>query len=226
MTGRILHSARMNEITGRPPLDTWVGPDEWTGRMHPDDLAQLGPLYAAVLSSREERFDRVFRTLHADGSWRWVRSRGKVVARDADGRALRLAGTITDVHAQKAIEEALRSSEAQHRSLIENLQAGVVVHEADTSIRLSNAKASEVLGLTPDQLRGKDAIDPAWRFVREDGTAMPLAEFPVNRVIAERAPIVDQVVGIDRPATRDRAWVLVERLPDPSGRRAASTTSS
>ena len=212
-TGESFHSARMNEITGRPAADTRVANDEWTRRMHPDDLARLGSIRDAALSSREERFDRVFRTLHADGTWRWVRSRGKVVERDASGRALRLSGTITDVHDQKAIEEALRSSEARHRSLIENLQAGVVVHEADTSIRLSNAKASEVLGLTPDQLRGKEAIDPAWRFLREDGSAMPIAEFPVNRVIATRAPIVDQVVGFDRPATRDRAWALVSSYP-------------
>jgi PAS domain S-box-containing protein len=213
VSGKILHSARMNELTGRPAVDTWVGPDDWTGRMHPDDLAQLGPIYGAVLSSREERFDRVFRTWHADGSWRWVRSRGKVVARDGTGRALRVAGTLTDVHAQKSAEEGLRLGEARLRSLIENLQAGVVVHGVDTNILLSNAKAGEVLGLTPEQMYGKAAIDPAWRFVRGDGATMPLEEYPVSRVLATQAPIVDQMLGIDRPATQDRAWVLVSGYP-------------
>ncbi len=212
-SGRILHSARMNEITGRPAVDTWVGPDEWTSRMHPDDLAQLGPIFGALLSSREERFDRMFRTRHTDGSWRWVRSRAKVVARDANGRALRVSGTLTDVHAQKSAEEGLRSSEARLRSLLENLQAGVVVHAPDTSIVHANAKAGEVLGLTPDQMYGKAVIDPAWRFLHEDGTSLSLEEYPVNRVLATGAPIVDQVVGVERPATGDRAWALVSGYP-------------
>jgi PAS domain S-box-containing protein len=109
--------------------------------------------------------------------------------------------------------------EARLRSLIENLQAGVVVHGADTSILLSNAKAGEVLGLTPDQMYGKAAIDPAWRFVRGDGVPMPLDEYPVSRVLATQAPIVDQMVGIDRPATGDRAWALVSGYPVFQGER-------
>jgi PAS domain S-box-containing protein len=206
VTGAVLHSARMNEITGRPAVDTVVGTDDWRGRMHPDDLREIGPAYEAALSSREGHFDRVFRTRHADGTWRWVRSRGGVSARDPSGKPLRIAGTISDVQAQKEAEEAFRD-------LIENLQAGVVVHEADTSIRFSNAKAGELLGLTQDQMRGKAAIDPSWHFARLDGTHMPLEEYPVNRVIALGSPVVDQVVGVDRPATRDRAWVLVSAYP-------------
>jgi len=212
-TGEVLHSARMNEITGRPAVETRVASDEWIGRLHPDDLREVGPVYEAVLATRQERFDLTFRTRHADGSWRWVRSRGMVTVRDGSGKPRRIAGTVADVHAQRLAEEALRSSEERHRNLIENLQAGVVVHEADTSIRLNNAKASELLGLTSDQMRGKEAIDPAWRFVRDDGTTMPVEEYPVNRVLAARRPVVDQVVGIERPRTGDRAWVIASGYP-------------
>ncbi len=213
VTGTVLHSARLNEITGRPAVETSVAAGEWIGRIHPADLLEVGPVYEAVLAARQERFDLTFRTRHADGSWRWVRSRGMVTVRDGSGKPLRIAGTVADVHAQRLAEEALRSSEERHRNLIENLQAGVVVHEADTSIRLNNAKASELLGLTSDQMRGKEAIDPAWRFVRDDGTTMPVEEYPVNRVLAARRPVVDQVVGIERPRTGDRAWVIASGYP-------------
>ncbi|MBS1109407.1 MAG: domain S-box [Anaeromyxobacteraceae bacterium] len=213
VTGEVLHSARMNEITGRPAVETTVASGEWIGRTHPDDLREVGPVYEAVLGARKERFDLTFRTRHADGSWRWVRSRGKVTARDGSGKPLRIAGTVTDVHAQRLAEEALRASEERHRSLIENLQAGVVVHGADTSVRLNNAQAADLLGLTSDQMRGKAAIDSDWRFVREDGTAMPVEEYPVNRVLATGRPVVDQVVGIERPRTGDRAWVIASGYP-------------
>jgi PAS domain S-box-containing protein len=213
VTGAVLHSARMNEITGRPAVDTLAGTDDWRSRMHPDDLRVLRPVYEAAMTSGGQHFDRVFRTRHADGSWRWVRSRGGVSARDLSGRPLRIAGTISDIQAQKEAEEALRASGDRHRNLVENLGAGVVVHEADTTIRLSNARAAEMLGLTQDQLRGKAAVDPAWRFVRDDGTVMPLDEYPVNRVLATKGPVVDQVAGVDRPATHDRVWVLINAYP-------------
>ncbi len=125
-TGRVLHSARMNELTGRPAADTWAASDDWLGRTHPDDLAQVGPVYEEVLAGRQERFDLTFRTRHADGTWRWLRSRGKVTARDGSGKPLRVAGTVTDVHAQRQAEEALQRSEYLRRTVMENFPNGLV----------------------------------------------------------------------------------------------------
>jgi PAS domain S-box-containing protein len=127
-------------------------------------------------------------------------------------------GFARDITDRKLAEAALRDSEAQHRALIRHLHAGVVVHAADTSILLANEQASVLLGLTIDQMMGKTAIDPAWCFLREDETPMPLDDYPVNRVLATRIPLRNQVVGITRPG-QDRAWVLVNAYPelDPSG---------
>jgi PAS domain S-box-containing protein len=132
---------------------------------------------------------------------------------DPDGRILLGIVTSTDVTERRRAEEALRESDRKYRSLIDNLHAGVVVHAPDTTILLGNATASELLGLTPDQMRGMVAIDPAWRFVRDDETTMPLDEYPVSRVVATGAPVVNQILGIDRPTTGDRAWVLVNAYP-------------
>ncbi len=116
----------MNEITGRPAVETRVASDEWIRRMHPDDLGEVGPVYEAVLAGRQERFDLTFRTRHADGSWRWSRSRGKVTARDGSGTPLRIAGTISDVHARREAQEALQRSEHLRRTVMENFPNGLV----------------------------------------------------------------------------------------------------
>lgn len=126
VTGEVLHSARMNEITGRPGVETRVASDEWIRRVHPEDLREVGPVYEEVLARRKERFDLIFRTLHADGSWRWVRSRGRVTARDGSGRPLRIAGSVTDVHDRKDAEEALQRSEFLRRTVTENFPNGLV----------------------------------------------------------------------------------------------------
>jgi PAS domain S-box-containing protein len=105
------------------------------------------------------------------------------------------------------------------RRLIEFLHAGVVVHAADTRILLANPQASRLLGLSMEQMLGKTAIDPAWRFLREDGSAMPPSEYPVRRVVDTVEPVENLLVGIHRPPWDD-AWVLVNAFPDlhPDGR--------
>ena len=98
--------------------------------------------------------------------------------------------------------------------LLHHLCAGVVIHAPDTRILFANAYASHLLGLTSDQLTGKNALDLAWTFLREDGSPMPPEEYPVRRILASRQPLQDLVVGIDHPATRDRIWTLVNAFPE------------
>ena len=101
-----------------------------------------------------------------------------------------------------------------YRRLMLNLDAGIVVHAPDTSIVMNNSRASEILGLSEDQMSGKTAIDPAWRFINEDKTPMPLSLYPVNRVLADKKPIKNQILGIERPGEIAPVWVLVNGFPE------------
>jgi len=53
-----------------------------------------------------------------------------------------------------------------------------------TSILMNNVRASEILGLSTDQKRGKTATDPAGNFINENNTPLDLSRYPVNRVLA------------------------------------------
>ena len=96
-------------------------------------------------------------------------------------------------------KEELWESEDESRALLMNLSTGVVVHALDTTILFSNPMASSLLGLTEDQIRGKAAIDPSWNFLREDGTPLPLAEYPVNRVLSSRQSFMGRVSLCRKP---------------------------
>lgn len=146
----------------------------------------------------------------------------RVTAKDGSEHTMEISGvpvgdnfvvTLIDVSERDRAQAAVRESEEKYRTLVDSLHAGVVVHAPDTSITLSNATASELLGLSSEQLRGRVAIDPAWRFVRDDDTPMPLPEYPVNQVISTQRPVTNLTLGIDRPATRDRVWLLVNAYP-------------
>ncbi len=121
--------------------------------------------------------------------------------------------TLEDLTELHAALEARRESERRFHDLIEVIPAGVVMHGPGSEIRIANAEASRLLGLSIDQLMGRDAIDPRWQFQREDGSPMPLSEFPVNQVLATGHALENFVVGIRRPGEDDPVWVIVNAIP-------------
>jgi len=121
---------------------------------------------------------------------------------------------IRDISDRKRAEEALLAKEEAHWSLIENLPIGVVVHTPDTRIVLCNPEAALLMGMSPEQMMGKDARDTIWRFVRKDGTRMPLDEFPVSQVITRGRVLKNLVMGIVIEGEEGYKWVLVNAYPE------------
>ena len=93
------------------------------------------------------------------------------------------------------METQIPAISAQDRSLLDKIQAAVVVHSANTKIIASNSKANELLSLTEDQMLGKTAIDPYWKFIDADHEALPLEQYPVNLVLAKRKALKDYNEG-------------------------------
>ncbi len=118
-----------------------------------------------------------------------------------------------EITQQKNVEHQLRQSEDEFRLLVEHLPTGIVVHGPETHILTCNSKATELLGLTKDQMQGKSAVDPAWHFFRDDGSPLPLEEYPVNQVIANQKPINNFVAGVYRPAIGNYVWLIINAYP-------------
>jgi PAS domain S-box-containing protein len=104
---------------------------------------------------------------------------------------------------------ALRVSEKLYQSLMDNIDAGIVIHAPDTSIIISNPKASVLLGLSEEQMYGKLAYDPQWRFIYENGEPIPIDKYPVNQIIKENKSLHNLVLGVNRPVTNDIVWLIV-----------------
>jgi PAS domain-containing protein len=66
-----------------------------------------------LLEGRRERFEVEFRWNVHHGLWKWLRAKGRVVKRNATGRAIRVAGIITDVTHPKKLQESLQRIESR-----------------------------------------------------------------------------------------------------------------
>ena len=118
-----------------------------------------------------------------------------------------------------AAEEALRTSDADQRFLIDRLMTGLVIHDATGAVMRCNIEATDLLGLSSEQMNGKQLVDPAWHFLNEDGSPMLVSEYPVSRVLVMRQAVKDLVLGVVRSEGSEPCWVLCRADPwfKPSG---------
>jgi PAS domain S-box-containing protein len=112
VTGMMYRSPRNQQITmGRAsdgvdtrPQEEWL---QWF-HVHPDDASKQAAAVRDTIHGRTPFFEIEFRVRHQDGSYHWVLARG-VCFRNAAGRALRFAGSTSDITVRKGAEEKLRS---------------------------------------------------------------------------------------------------------------------
>ena len=93
------------------------------------------------------------------------------------------------------------------------MQVGVLLQGRRAEILLSNPKSLELLGIDEDQLLGKTSFDPDWNVIHEDGSPFPGTSHPVPQAIATRHSVLNVVMGVYRPITRDRIWLSVDAEP-------------
>ena len=107
----------------------------WRARVHPDDLEPMLQALQAHLDARSVAYEKEFRLRAADGRYRIVLSRGRVVARDTTGRALRVVGTLTDLTDRREAEyRRLELDRAEAASRAKLAVLGHVSHDLRTPL--------------------------------------------------------------------------------------------
>jgi PAS domain S-box-containing protein len=137
------------------------------------------------------------RARHKDGSSRYLE--GVICNRLEDAHIQAVVANFRDITERRMVEEALKESEAMHRSMVSALEEGLVLQDADGAIVTWNASAERILGLSSDQLRGRTFLNPSWQAVHEDGSAFPGNEHPTSYTSRTGRPQSNVIMGVHRP---------------------------
>ncbi len=106
VSGAIYYSDRFYEILGRNQDEYPLISSDFSSLLHPDDAPAHRQLMREHLKGNSLRFFAEHRVRLPDGSYRWIVTRG-VARHGPDGRATRMAGSISDIDLRKQAEHQL-----------------------------------------------------------------------------------------------------------------------
>ncbi|EXJ13316.1 sensor histidine kinase [Imhoffiella purpurea] len=99
------------------------GLDAWKSLVHPEDIALVNARFGRYLAGEVPHYESQYRVRTKDGGYLWILARGKIVARDPDGRPVRVAGTHMDITHIKETEQRLLDATQRAESALAELQS-------------------------------------------------------------------------------------------------------
>jgi len=147
-------------------------PEFWEWNIHPEDREHVITRFGEI--TKQGYYSEEYRFKHKDGSYRWMLEEANLI-HDDNGNPLEIVGFWTDITERKKVEEKLRTSEEQHRTLFENMPIGLYRSTPDNKFLAANPKFIKQVGLSsfeelckisPDGLAAKRNY-PRDRFLKE-----------------------------------------------------------
>ena len=197
-TRRVHYSPLWATMLGHEPHEIGDTLEEWSTRVHPDDLAGCMADLQRHLTGETPLYRNEHRIRAKDGSWRWILDRGMVFERTPDGQPLRIVGTHTDTTARRQAEDererqhlqlqamarAHADSERRANQIIENAPDAMLVSDDAGTIVRANAHAVAVFGYPSAagmEGRSVELLIPARLRGRHEGHRRQFAERPTQR---------------------------------------------
>jgi len=174
---------------------------------HPDDIDMMNAQRPRLYSGEVDAVRGEKRYLRKDGSIVWV-AYTLAVERDAAGNPLYEIAVYDDITTRRAMEDALRNSEAHFRQVVDSANEGIIVYDRGLNIVTGNAAAARIIGVPLSELIGRPGFTSLFPCVREDGSRLPREDRPTCVTIRRGEPLTGLVVGLVRP-DGDITWLSV-----------------
>lgn len=128
----------------------YIDTDSWLRYVHPEDIGQLRSAIDLHIQGQTSSFKSEHRLKLANGEYKWYLARGLATKRDEHGIAQRFSGVITDISAQKNVENEMRVA----ASAFESNEAKMITDSQKKIIRVNHA-FTEITGYSEQEVLGK-----------------------------------------------------------------------
>ncbi len=213
VTGEGSASGEYARIIGLKSGEFQVTASGWLEGIHPEDVELVQREFQACVIQGGMR-TMEYRRRMPNGNWKWIRSTGDVVERDADGKAVRMLGTHSDITERKKLEAQLLHS--QRMESVVTL-AGGVAHD------LNNILTPMLMAGTVLKEKLADPVDRALMTQIESGAKRGAAivrqllafsrDLPQTRESVDVAKQIGEMMDVMR-GTFPREIKVVAQLPD------------
>jgi diguanylate cyclase (GGDEF)-like protein/PAS domain S-box-containing protein len=208
--GRLIYcNAYFSEVTGFTPAE--VAGQACTFLQGPETNRET--IERINLALRHERsFSGEILNYRKDGSSFW-NELTLIPRHDDHGELTNFIGILRDVtaHRPSAPSAVVRNEHVQF--VLDHIQSGIVLHRGDSELVYANEAAVALLGIERDVATGALQLNPVWSFIKEDGSALPVAEYPVSVAIRTREPLRNCVVGAKAVGDQPGRWFLCNAYP-------------
>lgn len=153
-TGAAVVSDEYPLILGYDPAEFNPGLQTWMEALHPDDRASVVKVLKEAVESGETR-TMEYRRRAKDGSWKWLRSAGKIAEYDQNGKPVRMIGTHADITEYREAQEQIRQSEHFIRNILDTVDEGFLVIDREYRIKTANKAYCKQMGGCEETLMGR-----------------------------------------------------------------------
>ena len=174
LSNEVYFSPRWKSMLGYGSDEIGSHLDEWTSRVHPDDLEKTMAEVQRHLRGETAFYQCEHRMRCKDGSYIWILDRGRALI-DAQGDPVRMSGSHSDITERRAAEEREREHAGQLQAIFALSPDGFVSFDAAHSVKYVSPAFTRMTALEAHDMVGLSETDFSQRLAR---LCLPGAPFP------------------------------------------------
>ncbi len=187
-TNQAFLSPRWKEMLGYQDHELGNDHQTWRNLIHPDDCDWVIENLQNHLARKTPYCYTEYRLRCKDGSYKWILSRGQALW-DEQGNPVRMVGSNTDITDRKRVEEELRQSEKEFRTLVANIPGAVYRCACDSDWTM------EFISEAIEEITGYPASDYIYNQTRSLASIIhpedrERVEKIVNQALLQRQPYI------------------------------------